>query len=186
MDGPAPRWPPWASAVLAGTLAPQPALDRATHAIFGGPPPGQARMVPPRPGGAGAVPSSPGPLAPPPSAAPAQPPAPEAAPGEPGGLAGLLAGWRPAIDLEIGHVLGFALLAGGLALAFPSAPLAGLFAGIVLLGAATEAVQSFYISRTAEWIDLGRDTAGAAAGLVLALAWRRLRTRHAMGHNAGS
>ena len=90
----------------------------------------------------------------------------------------------PPLDLDFGHVMGFATLALALVFAFPTARRRDLFAALVLLGAAIEVVQSFYVSRSAETSDLARDTAGAAAGIALALLWLWLRARRALRHNA--
>ncbi len=167
-----------AVAVLAGVFVPQPTLDRAAHALFGGPPPAHVKLRPVLPGAPQKAPTAQAPAPAPPS-----PASPGSAPAETGGGLGALLDWRPAIDFQVGHVFGFAALAFALVFAFASAPVAGLFAGLLLLGGATECVQSFYISRTAEWIDFGRDALGAASGLALALLWLRLRQRRAMGHN---
>jgi hypothetical protein len=79
----------------------------------------------------------------------------------------LLADFSPRLDLDEAHLLAFALLAAALPFAFPGARLWQLFAGLVLLGLAIEMVQSFYVSREAEWDDLVQDVTGAALGLGL-------------------
>jgi VanZ family protein len=89
---------------------------------------------------------------------------------------------------KLGHVTGYALLAGaylwGLTFRPPAVWLAqpprwqallGALVLAALYGATDEYHQSFVPGRGATVIDVGIDTLGASLGLALALAWQRLR-----------
>jgi hypothetical protein len=94
----------------------------------------------------------------------------------------LLADFSPQLGVGWGHVVAFALLAASLSFAFPSTPRWQVLAGLLLFGVAIEAVQSFYITRGAEWGDVAQDGLGAALGLLAVsgfLFWRDKRKRPA-------
>jgi hypothetical protein len=87
----------------------------------------------------------------------------------------LLADFSPRLNLAEAHLIAFALLALALPFAFPAVRLWQLFVGLLLLGLVIEMVQSFYISRAAEWDDLAQNAIGAAIGLGLAAGFLFLR-----------
>jgi hypothetical protein len=115
--------------------------------------------------------------------APAQAaPAVPAAPAAPSTITLLLTDFSPRLSVKWGHFLAFAALAAVLPFAFPAARRRQIFGGLLLLGISIEMVQSFSITRSPEFSDFLRDTAGAAVGLAFALAWqfrRYLRKRAA-------
>jgi hypothetical protein len=186
-------------ATLAGALAPQPfmsnALQDAGESLSGVVDPARHALLRLAKGSVAAV--APQSIAvvlveaqPPsaPAAQPGQPPSTPAAgpappPGQPGPSAAtpsvatttLLADFSPRFDSAEAHLIAFALLAVALPFAFPGVRLWQLFAGLLLLGLAIEMVQSFYVSRAAEWDDIAQDLIGAAIGLGLAAGFLFLR-----------
>lgn len=117
-----------------------------------------------------------------PAAAPA--PGPAGMPGAAPAITTLLADFSPRLGIDWGHVVAFAMLAAALPFAFPGAPRWQVFAGLLLFGVAIEAVQSFYITRGAEWDDVAQDALGTALGLLAASAflfWRDRRKSAALG-----
>lgn len=69
---------------------------------------------------------------------------------------------------EPAHFGGFVLFGLAAAFGFAAVPRWQLAGFVVLFGAATEALQSFYFSRDADLVDLLADAGGAALGLALA------------------
>ena len=175
-------------ATLGGALAPQPfmsnTLQEAGESLAGVVGPARHTLTGLAKGGVAAVASQSVAVvlieAQPPSAPatgsgaqPGQPSPPSAGPSS--ATTTLLADFSPRFNLAEAHLIAFALLAAALPFAFPGVRLWQLFAGLLLLGLAIEMVQSFYISRAAEWDDLAQDMIGAAIGLGLAAGFLFLR-----------
>jgi hypothetical protein len=176
-------------ATLAGALAPQPFMSNtlrdAGESLAGVAGPARDALTQVAKGGVAAVASQSVAVvlveAQPPSAA-----APTAQPGQPVSQAApaatsfnatttLLPDFSPRLNLAEAHLIAFALLAAALPFAFPAVRFWQLFVGLLLLGLAIEMVQSFYVSRAAEWDDFAQDVIGAAIGLGLAAGFLFLR-----------
>lgn len=109
----------------------------------------------------------------------AQKPRPGPAPGvriehRPGRARGLFPDWLGSEDR--GHIAAFAALAFVVRLGFPLARWVALVGALLVLGASTEALQTFSPTRDSEFADLASDLIGILAGLAVAsLALRGLR-----------